>query len=114
MARVIRDFPDIDKVRDSHDNLPPNWEGELPPCATREELRTQMAFAFKQRNLTDSQIEEALDFFEEFEKRYYEVIETGITYHRACGGGTMFQGLMGVFCAKCGKPLDIFLPTFMF
>jgi|GEM_PF-2636491 hypothetical protein len=106
--------PIIDLWRDAHIEFPPNWEGELPPPSTRVEMHHQMALAFQERKLSDEQVKEALDFFEQYEARYYEVTggeQAGNTYHRPCGGGAVAQGKTGVFCAKCGILPDLVPPT---
>jgi hypothetical protein len=102
----------ISIVRDSSIKFPSNWSGELPPRATRDELRNQMASMFRRRNLSRSQTEEVLDFLKKYEERYYEAPD-GQCYHRQCGGGSMVQGELGVYCANCGKLPDLLPPTFM-
>lgn len=107
--------PIIDMWRDSHVKFPSNYSGDLPPRATRDELRGQMASMFQQRKFSKAQVEEALDFFEQYEERYYEVTEgerRSSTYHRLCGGA-MVQRETGIFCAKCGKLPDLLPPIFM-
>ena len=105
--------PIIDMVRDAHIKFPPNWTKELPPPMNREGLRGQLFIEFERRHLSGQQIEEAIDFFEQYEMRYYEVCGDGATYHRACGGGAMAQGNTGIFCAKCGKLPDLIPPEFL-
>ncbi|OGZ67489.1 MAG: hypothetical protein A3D35_00440 [Candidatus Staskawiczbacteria bacterium RIFCSPHIGHO2_02_FULL_34_9] len=102
--------------RHSKIKFPPNWEGELPPPLSRDELRIQLTPGFQQRNLSGDQIEETLDFFERYEAKYYEVTEgeqTGVTYHRPCGGGSTIQEETGIFCAKCLKLSNLIPPKFM-
>lgn len=95
-------------------NFPPNWQGDLPPCETRDQLKARMQAGFARMKLTESQINEALDFLEVYEKRYYEqMVEGGGIFHRTCGGGFVVEKQTGVFCAKCGKLLDLFPPEFM-
>lgn len=103
--------PFIDLLRDFHLKFPPNWVGELPAPATREELSAQMAVGFLERKLGEEQINEALNFFEQYELRYYEVVGKGLYYHRPCGGGAIVEGETGIFCAKCGKLPDLFPPA---
>lgn len=82
---------------------------QLPPPSSREELRTQLGASFQERGLSPGEIEEALDFFEEYEKRYYEVVGEGTTYHRQCGG-KMVQDSTGVHCPNCGSLPDLIPP----
>ena len=108
--------PFIGLLRDAHIKFPPNWSNTLPPPATREELRVQMAPMFQKRNLSEPQVVEALDFLEQYEGRYYEAMEgerQGSTFHRPCGGGVMVQGETGIFCANCGRLRDLLPPVFM-
>src|SRR3989344_459203 len=87
-------------------NWHPDWEGELPPVMTREQLREQMEAALREGvDCSYAQVEEALDFFEKYEARYHEV-PGGIVYHRECGGGATSMILGSVICRRCGK-----LPT---
>jgi hypothetical protein len=82
-----------------------DWNGPLPIAETREELRGGLIHNFKLAGFSDGQIEESLDFFEEYEKRYYEPTEgeyIGRTYHRFCGGGSVIEKGADVHCAKCG------------
>jgi len=108
--------PFIGMIRDSNIKFPSNWSDTLPSPAKREELKAQMMLGFQRRNLSELQVEEALDYFEKYEERYYEVTEgarKGSTFHRLCGGGAMVQGETGVFCANCGKLPDLLPPAFM-
>jgi hypothetical protein len=101
-------------MRDMRIKFPPNWEGELPPVATRDELRTQILPAFGSRNLSEAEISEVLDYLEDYESKYYEVmggVKRGNHYHRVCGGGSMVNGETGVFCSKCGKLPDLSPPA---
>lgn len=106
----------IDMALDAHIKFPPSWSGTIPPPITREELKIQMTTMFQQRNLSEPQVAEALDFLEKYEERYYEAMEgdkKGSTFHRPCGGGAMVQGKTGIFCANCGKLPDLLPPIFM-
>ena len=104
--------PAASLFRDEHRKFPPNWEGDLPKKESREELAQKMEPGFKARNLSPEQIQEVLDFMEKYEDRYYEDGD-GQCYHRACGGGSVVQGELGVYCSKCGKLPDLFPPAFL-
>jgi len=82
---------------------------QLPAPLTREELRAQLGAGFQERGLSQKQIEEALDFYVEYEARYYEVMGEGITYHRTCGG-KMIQDKTGIRCPNCGRLPDLIPP----
>ncbi len=103
--------PIMGLMRDSYIKFPPDWEGELPKPASREELRAQLADGFRERGLTPEGIEEALDFLETYEQRYYEVTGEGRNYHRTCGGGSMVEGETGIFCHKCGRLPPLAIPA---
>lgn len=95
-----------------HMKFPRNWSEELPPKETQDQLREKFTKVARERGLTTQQFEEALDFFEKYEERYYETPGGGC-YHRACGGGAMQQIELGVYCANCGKLPDLLPPAFM-
>lgn len=93
--------------------FPPDWEGELPPVMTREQLKEQMGPSFRERGgFSDQQIEEVIDFFEKYERRYHEV-PGGKMYHRPCGGGAVKQGMAGVACSRCGTLPDLIPPELL-
>lgn len=105
--------PVMDLLRDTKIKFPPNWEGELPKPATREELQTQLAKGLQQAKIPDAQIAESLDFLEQYESRYYEMIGEDVIYHRPCGGGAVVEGETGIFCAKCGRLPNLIPPAFL-
>ena len=91
----------------------PDWEGELPLVMTREELQKQMEPSLRERGgFMDTQVESALDFFQQYEERYHEA-PGGKMYHRPCGGGAVKQGMAGILCSRCGKLLDLIPPEFL-
>lgn len=96
-------------LRDTPRSFPTNWSGELPPKESQEQLKERFSPRLKEMGMTPEQVEEALDFFEQYKERYYEV-EGGQCYHRTCGGGAMVQTGGGVFCATCGKLPDLLPP----
>ncbi len=99
-------------VRDQA-NWHPDWEGELPPVMTREQLKAQMEAAFRERGgFSDAQVEKALDFFVQYEERYHEA-PGGKTYHRACGGGAMNMVTGSPICRRCGQLPDLLPPAFL-
>jgi hypothetical protein len=93
----------------------PNWDGKIPPLATREKLRVQSLALSRSQRLSSLEVEELLNFLEEYETRYFEIDE--ITYHRPCNGGAITQSANrceeGVYCAKCGKLPDLIPPSFL-
>lgn len=99
--------------RDSSIKFPPNWEGELPPAESEASLRERVTAAVTRRGLTAEQGEEAIRFFLAYEERYYEKTSEGQCYHRACDGGAVVQGELGIYCANCGKLPDLLPPAFM-
>lgn len=93
--------------------FPPDWEGDLPPVMTRDQLKEQMEVAFRERGgFSDAQVEEALDFYVQYEERYHEA-PGGKMYHRQCGGGAVKEGMAGVLCSRCGKLPDLVPPEFL-
>jgi len=88
-----------------------DWEGVLPPSATRDELKVEMEKIFSERKLSDEQIEETLDFLEKYEARYYENSD-GKCYHRSCKG-SVGERCGKVFCSNCGRLSDLLPPEFM-
>lgn len=107
--------PFIDMIRDAGIKFPKNYQGELPASFSREELLKLLSPGFKKRNLTEEQVEEALNYFETYENRYYEDMASGgqKNFHRACNGGAVVQGNTGIFCSKCGKLEDLLPPKFL-
>lgn len=87
-----------------------DWEGELPPPMTRRELQVQMEPTLRERGFSEEQIEDALNFFTEYESRYYEDVRKGRTYHRPCKGGAMRMEGIHPVCRKCGPLSDLLLP----
>src|SRR3989344_6534041 len=102
--------PFIDMARDAGIKFPKPFKGTLPPIATRDLLHEQMKAGFEQRKLDETQIKKALDFLEQYEKRYYEDMTTGQCYHRPCDGHAVMQGETGIFCERCGRLLDLIPP----
>jgi len=111
MASEMPGGPIIDLfVRDANIKFPPAYNGTLPPPAAREQLEKQLAEGLAKRNLTPEQTEEAFVFFEEYERAYFEDMETSRCYHRKCGGAAVVQGNTGIFCERCGKLPDLIPP----
>ena len=92
----------------------PSWKGEIPPPATRDELKKRM----QERPLCHRFLviqDQALDFLAECEKHFFNDAGEEIAYHRSCGGGALTQGATrgeeGIFCAKCGEiPISEIIP----
>jgi hypothetical protein len=99
----------ISTLNDAWLLFPENWSGDLPKIPTRDVLRSQMAHVILERQMTASEAEEFLDLLEMYEREYVEIAD-GRFYHRACGGGAMMRGKLGVYCANCGK-LQSLLPS---
>ncbi len=104
------DTPATNLVRDLA-RRHPDWEGELPPVMTREQLREQMRPFIDGRSFTAEQTEEFLDFMDKYEERYHE--KDGKNYHRACGGGAMTDVLGEPICSRCGRLPDLLPPAFV-
>lgn len=100
-------------IRDVNIKFPPAWEGELPSPATREQLESQLREGLDKKKLSPEQTKEVFDFFEEYEKRYFEDMNTSQCYHRPCKGAAVIQGETGIFCERCGKLPDLTPPEYI-
>ena len=101
----------IGLVRDGALKFPHDWVGNLPEPITREDLEQMYSGVFDRKRLNAEQREKALDFLVAYHVRYHE--EKAINYHRECGGGTVVQGELGIYCSRCGKLPDLLPPDFL-